>query len=153
MAYGCQSLCTMFTSKHFMPCLTLLQLTYHIVFSSCRYERLHDRTRPAGPIKISPLYFERLCQCKCLFMNFIDINMENGRCLNLFWSDSLQGKLLYCHPPPHINPKDFQPQHARFARRNEGDKESTNDADKPSKVKRIENTVDKNFFHQVRFIH
>ncbi|XP_050978063.1 large subunit GTPase 1 homolog [Labeo rohita] len=73
---------------------------------------------------------------------------DQSRSARYILKDYVNGKLLYCHPPPHINPKDFQPQHARFARRNEGDKESTSDADKPSKVKRIENTVDKNFFHQ-----
>lgn len=67
---------------------------------------------------------------------------------NLLFSESLQGKLLYCHPPPHINPKDFQPQHAKFAKQIA---EAEQIADKPSKVKRIENTVDKSFFHQVRF--
>ncbi|XP_076134931.1 large subunit GTPase 1 homolog [Alosa pseudoharengus] len=60
--------------------------------------------------------------------------------------DYVTGKLLYCHPPPHINPKDFQPQHSRFEERPlDLFASGTN---KQSKVKRIENTVDKHFFHQ-----
>lgn len=59
-----------------------------------------------------------------------------------------QGKLLYCHPPAHINPKDFQPQHALFQERPLDQADGTN-TNKRSKVKRIENTVDKQFFHQV----
>lgn len=68
-----------------------------------------------------------------------------------FILDSLQGKLLYCHPPPHINAEDFQPQHKRFLNR----KSECSDlcaASSTKKVKRIENTVDKNFFHQVQYI-
>jgi len=65
--------------------------------------------------------------------------------------ESLQGKLLYCHPPPHIDPKDFQPQHARFAMQTADGEQISSNANNPSKVKRIENTVDKSFFHQVRF--
>lgn len=59
-----------------------------------------------------------------------------------------QGKLLYCHPPPHINPKDFQPQHSNFQRRDLDGKDLSSTTNK-QKIKRIENTVDKNFFHQV----
>lgn len=64
--------------------------------------------------------------------------------------DSLQGKLLYCHPPPHINAKDFQPQHSKFQKRDNCVLSlSTNN----QKIKRIENVVDKNFFHQVQYIY
>ncbi|XP_066503867.1 large subunit GTPase 1 homolog [Hoplias malabaricus] len=61
--------------------------------------------------------------------------------------DYVSGKLLYCHPPPHIDPKDFQPQHSKFARETTSGESSSHSAN-PSKVKRIENSVDKNFFHQ-----
>ncbi|XP_063056945.1 large subunit GTPase 1 homolog [Engraulis encrasicolus] len=61
--------------------------------------------------------------------------------------DYVSGKLLYCHPPAHINPKDFQPQHALFQERPLDQADGTN-TNKRSKVKRIENTVDKQFFHQ-----
>ncbi|XP_062412731.1 large subunit GTPase 1 homolog [Sardina pilchardus] len=60
--------------------------------------------------------------------------------------DYVSGKLLYCHPPPHINPKDFQPQHSQFEERPLDLLDSG--TNKQTKVKRIENTVDKHFFHQ-----
>lgn len=58
----------------------------------------------------------------------------------------LQGKLLYCHPPPHINAEDFQPQHSKFQQTGCDVSTVTH---KQQKIKRIENVVDKNFFHQV----
>lgn len=63
--------------------------------------------------------------------------------------DSLQGKLLYCHPPPHINAEDFQPQHSKFEKRDSDNCDLSGTTKKP-KIKRIENVVDKNFFHQVK---
>lgn len=66
-----------------------------------------------------------------------------------FFDESLQGKLLYCHPPPLINAKDFQPQHLKFINQTVKSGPSTC-ISKPAKVKQIENTVDKTFFHQVR---
>lgn len=62
---------------------------------------------------------------------------------------SLQGKLLYCHPPPGTQAKDFQPQHKKFLNEDSESSDLPAAANKP-KVKRIENVVDKNFFHQVR---
>ncbi|TMS20542.1 Large subunit GTPase 1-like protein [Larimichthys crocea] len=61
--------------------------------------------------------------------------------------DYVSGKLLYCHPPPHINPEDFQPQHKKFLNR---DLDCCDLSATPNKqkIKRIENVVDKNFFHQ-----
>uniref|UniRef100_A0A8C1ML49 Large subunit GTPase 1 homolog n=1 Tax=Cyprinus carpio TaxID=7962 RepID=A0A8C1ML49_CYPCA len=73
---------------------------------------------------------------------------DQSRSARYVLKDYVSGKLLYCHPPPHISPNDFQPQHARFAMRSGGAEKNASDADKPSKVKRIENTVDKHFFHQ-----
>ncbi|KAI7795151.1 large subunit GTPase 1 homolog [Triplophysa rosa] len=73
---------------------------------------------------------------------------DQSRSARYVLKDYVCGKLLYCHPPPHINPKDFQPQHARFTRQTGGKGKNSSCVDKPSKVKRIENTVDKNFFHQ-----
>lgn len=65
--------------------------------------------------------------------------------------DSLQGKLLYCHPPPHINDEDFQPQHKMFLSR-KLESSDLSAAVSKKKIKRIENTVDKSFFHQVKMI-
>lgn len=70
---------------------------------------------------------------------------DQSRSARYVLKDYVCGKLLYCHPPPHISPKDFQPQHARWSG---GVEPTASDANKPSKVKRIENTVDKHFFHQ-----
>ncbi|XP_033883901.2 large subunit GTPase 1 homolog [Acipenser ruthenus] len=60
--------------------------------------------------------------------------------------DYVNGKLLYCHPPPHIKASDFQPQHDKKLN-NEKEQGATRTG-KSQKVKRIENTVDKNFFNQ-----
>ncbi|XP_051957580.1 large subunit GTPase 1 homolog [Xyrauchen texanus] len=73
---------------------------------------------------------------------------DQSRSARFILKDYVSGKLLYCHPPPHINPKDFQPQHGSFSRQTRGTNQNISCDDKPSKVKRIENTVDKNFFHQ-----
>ncbi|XP_072245477.1 large subunit GTPase 1 homolog [Leuresthes tenuis] len=62
--------------------------------------------------------------------------------------DYVCGKLLYCHPPPHINAEDFQPQHSKFLKRDSDNAEHSGVANKKQKIKRIENVVDKNFFHQ-----
>lgn len=63
-------------------------------------------------------------------------------------TDSLQGKLLYCQPPPHINATDFQPQHKKFVNRDSECCDLSATASK-QKIKRIENVVDKDFFHEV----
>lgn len=73
---------------------------------------------------------------------------DQSRSARYILKDYVSGKLLYCHPPPSINPKDFQPQHTKFTRQMGGTEDISSGVDKPSKVKRIENTVDKNFFHQ-----
>lgn len=73
---------------------------------------------------------------------------DQSRSARYVLKDYVSGKLLYCHPPPHINPEDFQPQHAKFAMRMTGAEQIDGNGGKPSKVKRIENTVDKQFFHQ-----
>lgn len=62
---------------------------------------------------------------------------------------SLQGKLLYCYPPPGTHAKDFQPQHSKFLNEDSESSDLSATANKP-KIKRIENVVDKNFFHQVQ---
>lgn len=72
---------------------------------------------------------------------------DQPRSARYILKDYVNGKLLYCHPPPHINPKDFQPQHSNFQRRDLDGKDLSSTTNK-QKIKRIENTVDKNFFHQ-----
>ncbi|XP_026770952.3 large subunit GTPase 1 homolog [Pangasianodon hypophthalmus] len=72
---------------------------------------------------------------------------DQARSARYVLKDYVSGKLLYCHPPPHINAKDFQPQHLKFVNQTIKSGPSTC-ISKPPKVKQIENTVDKTFFHQ-----
>ncbi|KAG7230697.1 hypothetical protein INR49_019504 [Caranx melampygus] len=70
---------------------------------------------------------------------------DQSRSARYILKDFVSGKLLYCHPPPHINAEDFQPQHSKFQQTGCDVSTITN---KQVKIKRIENVVDKNFFHQ-----
>ncbi|RXM95756.1 Large subunit GTPase 1-like [Acipenser ruthenus] len=74
---------------------------------------------------------------------------DQPRSARYILKDYVNGKLLYCHPPPHIKASDFQPQHDKKI--NDEEEQGATRTGKPLKVKRIENTVDKNFFHQASF--
>ncbi|MGH0134049.1 UNVERIFIED_CONTAM: hypothetical protein FKN15_011808 [Acipenser sinensis] len=74
---------------------------------------------------------------------------DQPRSARYILKDYVNGKLLYCHPPPHIKASDFQPQHDK--KLNDEKEQGATRTGKPLKVKRIENTVDKNFFHQASF--
>ncbi|XP_077572361.1 large subunit GTPase 1 homolog isoform X2 [Stigmatopora nigra] len=71
---------------------------------------------------------------------------DQPRSARYILKDYVNGKLLYCHPPPSIKAEDFQPQHNKF-QRNELENGDLTSTRTKGKVKRIENTVDKNFFH------
>uniref|UniRef100_A0A8C6QBJ9 Large subunit GTPase 1 homolog n=1 Tax=Nothobranchius furzeri TaxID=105023 RepID=A0A8C6QBJ9_NOTFU len=73
---------------------------------------------------------------------------DQPRSARYILKDYVNGKLLFCHPPPHVNPEDFQPQHSKFLRRDSDVGDSSAASHKQPKLKRIENVVDKNFFHQ-----
>ncbi|XP_047230330.1 large subunit GTPase 1 homolog [Girardinichthys multiradiatus] len=73
---------------------------------------------------------------------------DQPRSARYILKDYVTGKLLYCHPPPHINPEDFQPQHSKFQKRELDSWDLSAVTNRPQKIKRIENVVDKNFFHQ-----
>ncbi|XP_062901793.1 large subunit GTPase 1 homolog [Mobula hypostoma] len=74
---------------------------------------------------------------------------DQPRAARYILKDYVTGKLLYCHPPPGIDPAHFQNYHAIFEEHIVTcDKNSTELKGKQNKVKRIENDVDKNFFHQ-----
>lgn len=73
---------------------------------------------------------------------------DQPRSARYILKDYVNGKLLYCHPPPHINPEDFQPQHSKFQKRELDSCDLSAVTNRPQKIKRIENVVDKNFFHQ-----
>ncbi|NXT60630.1 LSG1 GTPase, partial [Chaetops frenatus] len=62
--------------------------------------------------------------------------------------DYVSGKLLYCHPPPGIDPKDFQHQHQRCPDSRAVQATGQVKPEKNTKAKQIENVVDKTFFHQ-----
>uniref|UniRef100_A0A8C9VV47 Large subunit GTPase 1 homolog n=1 Tax=Scleropages formosus TaxID=113540 RepID=A0A8C9VV47_SCLFO len=74
---------------------------------------------------------------------------DQSRSARYILKDYVSGKLPYCHPPPHIDAKDFQPQHSKF-KNQEGNvgQEFSKTVNKQHKVKKIENVVDKHFFHQ-----
>ncbi|XP_028259504.1 large subunit GTPase 1 homolog [Parambassis ranga] len=72
---------------------------------------------------------------------------DQSRSARYILKDYVNGKLLYCYPPPHINPEDFQPQHSKFHNTDVDNSDMSTVTSKP-KTKRIENMVDKNFFHQ-----
>ncbi|KAM4628559.1 large subunit GTPase 1 homolog [Polymixia lowei] len=73
---------------------------------------------------------------------------DQSRSSRYVLKDYVNGKLLYCHPPPHINAADFQPQHSKFQTADPDNSDPSNPTNKQQKLKRIENPVDKNFFHQ-----
>ncbi|XP_037530512.1 large subunit GTPase 1 homolog [Nematolebias whitei] len=73
---------------------------------------------------------------------------DQSRSARYILKDYVNGKLLYCHAPPHINPEDFQPQHSKFQQRDMDLCDPSAPRHKQPKIKRIENVVDKNFFHQ-----
>ncbi|NWI62743.1 LSG1 GTPase, partial [Todus mexicanus] len=62
--------------------------------------------------------------------------------------DYVSGKLLYCHPPPGIDPNDFQHQHQRCPENRTVQAGGQVKPEKNTKAKQIENVVDKTFFHQ-----
>ncbi|CAG08104.1 unnamed protein product, partial [Tetraodon nigroviridis] len=74
---------------------------------------------------------------------------DQSRSARYILKDYVSGKLLYCHPPPGTHAEDFQPQHKKFLNEDSESSDFSATANKP-KIKRIENVVDKNFFHQVR---
>ncbi|OCT80709.1 hypothetical protein XELAEV_18027523mg [Xenopus laevis] len=72
---------------------------------------------------------------------------DQPRSARYILKDYVCGKLLYCHPPPAIDPANFQPQ---FAKYEEKDSQTSGESQgrKGKKARQIENVVDTNFFHQ-----
>uniref|UniRef100_K7FSE9 Large subunit GTPase 1 homolog n=1 Tax=Pelodiscus sinensis TaxID=13735 RepID=K7FSE9_PELSI len=62
--------------------------------------------------------------------------------------DYVSGKLLYCHPPPGIDPGAFQHQHDRYAPHRATQAKAERKPERNQKAKQIENVVDKTFFQQ-----
>ncbi|KAM3876405.1 large subunit GTPase 1 homolog [Diretmus argenteus] len=73
---------------------------------------------------------------------------DQPRSARYILKDYVNGKLLYCHPPPHIDPEDFQLQHSRFNTEDPDQDPTKTKTGKQHTLKRIENPVDKTFFHQ-----
>ncbi|XP_005921035.1 large subunit GTPase 1 homolog [Haplochromis burtoni] len=73
---------------------------------------------------------------------------DQSRSARYVLKDYVSGKLLHCHPPPHIKAEDFQPQHKKFEKRDSDSSDLSTVMNRQHKIKRIENVVDKNFFHQ-----
>ncbi|XP_035764114.1 large subunit GTPase 1 homolog [Neolamprologus brichardi] len=73
---------------------------------------------------------------------------DQSRSARYVLKDYVSGKLLHCHPPPHIKPEDFQPQHKKFEKTDSDSSDLSTVMNRQHKIKRIENVVDKNFFHQ-----
>ncbi|ELK17622.1 Large subunit GTPase 1 like protein [Pteropus alecto] len=73
---------------------------------------------------------------------------DQPRSARYILKDYVNGKLLYCHPPPGRDPVIFQYQHQRLLenKRNGGEIKIQPAGNK--KAKQIENVVDKTFFHQ-----
>ncbi|XP_072428635.1 large subunit GTPase 1 homolog [Chiloscyllium punctatum] len=74
---------------------------------------------------------------------------DQPRAARYILKDYVTGKLLYCHSPPGIDPAHFQFQHAKLEECGVVcDENGTNFKRKQHNLKRIENYVDKSFFHQ-----
>ncbi|NXA53982.1 LSG1 GTPase, partial [Nothocercus julius] len=73
---------------------------------------------------------------------------DQPRSARYILKDYVSGKLLYCHPPPGVDPNDFQHQYERCPENINVQASIKMKPEKNSKVKQIENVVDKTFFHQ-----
>ncbi|NXL90026.1 LSG1 GTPase, partial [Alectura lathami] len=73
---------------------------------------------------------------------------DQPRSARYILKDYVNGKLLYCHPPPGIDPDDFQHQHERCPENRTVQAGGRERPERNTKAKQIENVVDKTFFHQ-----
>ncbi|XP_063080356.1 large subunit GTPase 1 homolog isoform X4 [Cavia porcellus] len=73
---------------------------------------------------------------------------DQPRSARYILKDYVRGKLLYCHPPPGIDPVTFQYQHQRLLENKMNGAEIKTQPSRDRKEKQIENVVDKTFFHQ-----
>ncbi|XP_014588312.3 large subunit GTPase 1 homolog [Equus caballus] len=73
---------------------------------------------------------------------------DQPRSARYILKDYVNGKLLYCHPPPGRDPVTFQHQHQRFLENRMNGGEVKVQPGGNRKAKQIENVVDKTFFHQ-----
>ncbi|XP_032193286.1 large subunit GTPase 1 homolog isoform X1 [Mustela erminea] len=73
---------------------------------------------------------------------------DQPRSARYILKDYVNGKLLYCHPPPGRDPVTFQQQHQRLLENRTNGGGLKIHSGRSKKVIQIENIVDKTFFHQ-----
>ncbi|XP_063772498.1 large subunit GTPase 1 homolog isoform X2 [Pseudophryne corroboree] len=73
---------------------------------------------------------------------------DQPRSARYILKDYVNGKLLYGHPPPGVEPSDFQPQHLVYKERKVVHGRAEPSAHGSKKITHIENVVDKTFFNQ-----
>ncbi|XP_070322312.1 large subunit GTPase 1 homolog [Odocoileus virginianus] len=73
---------------------------------------------------------------------------DQPRSARYILKDYVNGKLLYCHPPPGRDPVTFQYQHQRLLEKKVNGGEIKMQVVRNKKAHQIENIVDKTFFHQ-----
>ncbi|KAM6223137.1 large subunit GTPase 1 homolog [Rhynchocyon petersi] len=73
---------------------------------------------------------------------------DHPRSARYILKDYVNGKLLYCHPPPGTDPVLFQHQHERLLEKKTSGAKLRLQPNRKEKPEQIENTVDKTFFHQ-----
>ncbi|KAF4020867.1 hypothetical protein G4228_012452 [Cervus hanglu yarkandensis] len=73
---------------------------------------------------------------------------DQPRSARYILKDYVNGKLLYCHPPPGRDPVTFQYQHQRLLEKKVNGGEIKMQVVRNKKAHQIENVVDKTFFHQ-----
>ncbi|XP_062955489.1 large subunit GTPase 1 homolog [Cynocephalus volans] len=73
---------------------------------------------------------------------------DQPRSARYILKDYVNGKLLYCHPPPERDPVTFQHQHQQLLENKMNADEIKMQPGRNKKAKQIENVVDKTFFHQ-----
>uniref|UniRef100_A0A8D1GNS9 Large subunit GTPase 1 homolog n=1 Tax=Sus scrofa TaxID=9823 RepID=A0A8D1GNS9_PIG len=73
---------------------------------------------------------------------------DQPRSARYILKDYVNGKLLYCHPPPGRDPVTFQHQYQRLLENKTNGGEVKMPPGRNKKANQIENVVDKTFFHQ-----
>ncbi|XP_073531150.1 large subunit GTPase 1 homolog [Phyllobates terribilis] len=73
---------------------------------------------------------------------------DQPRSARYILKDYVNGKLLYCHPPPGVDASEFQPCHSPYREKTGLGAMAEAKGHGSKKVRHIENVVDKTFFHQ-----
>ncbi|XP_043918736.1 large subunit GTPase 1 homolog [Protopterus annectens] len=73
---------------------------------------------------------------------------DQPRSARYILKDYVSGKLLYCHPPPAVNPKDFQYQHKKIKNMTFVQESNPVKGNGKPKARRMDDVIDESFFHQ-----